>query len=60
MKWAVIALSVITALFVVLGFVASAKVRHAEDNWNVVGCMIGAMLFGVADFVLIIIWLAIS
>lgn len=60
MKWAVIAFTLLTALFVAGAVRARAKVRTAEDNWDVVFCMLGAAVFGAIDFILIIVWLAIT
>lgn len=60
MKWAVIIFSLLTVFLAILAMRESANVRHAEDNWNVVFFGIGALVCGAIDFILIIIWLAIT
>lgn len=52
--------SILTVLCVLGAIVAAMNVRHAEDNFNVAFCIIGAVLFGAIDLVLVVIKAAIT
>lgn len=60
MIWAVGFFTIVTVLFAFGWIRAAANVRHAEDNWNVVFCGAGTVVFGIIDFILTLVWLAVT